>query len=142
MLQVIPTEQETCVLAHQYSIEHPGFDETVKTVLYETLEFRFCERQVSSVNFRYFQYLKDSRSTNASSTQYFHAINPIKTHNFSISSVQSSSVMSDSLQPHGLEHARPPCPSPTPRTCSNLCPSREFLCTVTLFIPLEINLRE
>ena len=77
LLQVIPTEQETCVLAHQYSIEHPGFDETVKTVLYETLEFRFCERQVSSVNFRYFQYLKDSRSTNASSTQYFHAINPI-----------------------------------------------------------------
>ena len=27
--------------------------------------------------------------------------------------------MSDSLQPHGLQHARPPCPSPTPRTCSN-----------------------
>ena len=26
----------------------------------------------------------------------------------------SHSVMSDSLQPHGLQHARPPCPSPTP----------------------------
>ena len=26
----------------------------------------------------------------------------------------SCSVMSDSLQPHGLQHARPPCPSPTP----------------------------
>ena len=34
----------------------------------------------------------------------------------------SCSVMSDSLQPHGLQHARPPCPSPTPRVYSNSCP--------------------
>ena len=34
---------------------------------------------------------------------------------FNISSVQfSHSVMSDSLQPHELQHVRPPCPSPTP----------------------------
>ena len=26
--------------------------------------------------------------------------------------------------PHGLQHARPPCPSPTPRACSNSCPLR------------------
>ena len=39
-------------------------------------------------------------------------------------SVQSShSVMSDSLWPHGLQHARLPCPSPTPRACLNSCPS-------------------
>ena len=30
--------------------------------------------------------------------------------------------MSDSLQPHGLQHTRPPCPSPTPRVSSNTCP--------------------
>ena len=30
--------------------------------------------------------------------------------------------MSDSLWPHGLPHARLPCPSPTPRACSNSCP--------------------
>ena len=35
----------------------------------------------------------------------------------------SHSVTSDSLQPHGLQHARPPCPSPTPRIYSNSCPS-------------------
>ena len=35
----------------------------------------------------------------------------------------SRSVMSNSLRPHGLQHARLPCPSPTPRTCSNSCPS-------------------
>ena len=39
------------------------------------------------------------------------------------SSVQfSRSVVSESLQPHGLQHARPPCPSPTPRVYSNSCP--------------------
>ena len=31
--------------------------------------------------------------------------------------------MSDSLQPHGLQHARLPCPSPTPGAYSNSCPS-------------------
>ena len=31
--------------------------------------------------------------------------------------------MSDSLWPHGLRDTRPPCPSPTPRACSNSCPS-------------------
>ena len=30
--------------------------------------------------------------------------------------------MSDSLQPHGLQRARPPCPSPIPRVYSNSCP--------------------
>ena len=41
-----------------------------------------------------------------------------------IFSVQFSSVavVSDSLLPHGLQHARPPCPSPTPRVNSNSCP--------------------
>ena len=39
------------------------------------------------------------------------------------SSVQfSRSVMSDSLWPHGLQYARPPCPSPTPGVYSNSCP--------------------
>ena len=39
------------------------------------------------------------------------------------SSVQfSCSVVSDFLQPRGLQHARPPCPSPTPRVYSNSCP--------------------
>ena len=41
-----------------------------------------------------------------------------------LSSVQlSHSVVPDSLQHHGLQHARLPCPSPTPRACSNSCPS-------------------
>ena len=34
----------------------------------------------------------------------------------------SCSVMSDSLWLHGLQHTRPPCPSPTPRVYPNSCP--------------------
>ena len=40
-----------------------------------------------------------------------------------LSSVQfSRSVVSNSLRPHGLQHARPPCPLPTPGAYSNSCP--------------------
>ena len=43
------------------------------------------------------------------------------------SSVQfSRSVVSDSLQPHELQHARPPCPSPTPGVYPNSCPSSQW----------------
>ena len=38
----------------------------------------------------------------------------------------SRSVVSDSLRPHELQHARPPCPSPTPRVHSNSCPSSRW----------------
>ena len=38
----------------------------------------------------------------------------------------SHSVMPDSLGPHGLQHARLPCPSPTLRACSNSCPSSRW----------------
>ena len=45
----------------------------------------------------------------------------------SISSFQfSCSVMSDSLQPHESQHARPPCPSPTPEVHSDSCPSSQW----------------
>ena len=43
------------------------------------------------------------------------------------SSVQfSRSVVSNSLQPHRLQHARLPCPSPTPRAWSNSCPLSQW----------------
>ena len=44
-----------------------------------------------------------------------------------ISSVQfSRSVVSDSLRPHGLKYARPPCPLTAPETCSDSCPSSRW----------------
>ena len=38
----------------------------------------------------------------------------------------SCSVVSDSLWPHELQHARPPCPSPAPRVHSDSCPSSQW----------------
>jgi len=38
----------------------------------------------------------------------------------------SRSVMSNSLRPHELQHARPPCPSPTPRVHPNSCASSQW----------------
>ena len=59
------------------------------------------------------------------------------------SSVQfSHSVMSDSLWPHGLQHARPPCPSPKPRSSPKLMiiesvmpSSHLILCRPLLLLP-------
>ena len=49
----------------------------------------------------------------------------------------SCSVVSDSLWPHGLQHASLPYPSPTPRACSNSCPSSSIfiLCHSLPFLP-------
>ena len=57
--------------------------------------------------------------------------------NIYLYSVQfSHSVVSDSLRPHELQHARPPCPSPTPRVHSDSCPSNQW-CHPTGWISLQ-----
>ena len=40
-------------------------------------------------------------------------------------------IVSDSLQPQGVQHARLPCPSASPRACSNSCPLR-WWCHLTI----------
>ena len=47
----------------------------------------------------------------------------------------SHSVTSNSLWPHGPQHARPPCPSPTPRVYSNSCPLSRW-CHPTISSPV------
>ena len=55
--------------------------------------------------------------------------------------VFSHSVLSNSLWPHGLQHCKLSCPSPTPRACSNSCPesvmpsNHLILCHPLLFPP-------
>ena len=51
----------------------------------------------------------------------------------------SHSVVPDFLWPHGLQHARPPCPSPTPRVYSNSCPLSQWchLTILSCFIPFS-----
>ena len=55
----------------------------------------------------------------------------------------SRSVVSDSLRPHGLQHARLPCPSPTPGVYPNSCPLSEW-CHPTIsssVIPFSFRLQ-
>ena len=59
-------------------------------------------------------------------------INPCWSYHIFLHSVSqfsqfSHSVVSDSLRPHKLQHARPPCPSPTPGVYSNSCPLSQWL---------------
>ena len=51
--------------------------------------------------------------------------------------------MSNSLQPHGLQHSRLPCPSPTPRAYSNSCPLSQWCHSDISFsvIPFSSHLR-
>ena len=50
----------------------------------------------------------------------------------------SRSVLSNSLRPPGLQHARLPCPSPTPRAYSNSCPSNHLILCCPLLLPPSI----
>ena len=58
-------------------------------------------------------------------------------------SVQFSCLIPfDSLEPHAMQHARPPCPSPNPGACSNSCPlslvtlsNHLILCRQLFFLP-------
>ena len=61
-----------------------------------------------------------------------------------MTSVQfSHSVVSDSLWPHGLQHARFPCSSSNPGTHSNLCPSSQWFHATILssVIPFSLHLQ-
>ena len=49
----------------------------------------------------------------------------------------SCSVMSDSLQRHGLQHTRLPCSLPTPGACSNLCPSCRWCYPTISVVPFS-----
>ena len=51
----------------------------------------------------------------------------------------SFSVISDCLQAHGLQHTKVPCPSLSPRVCSNSCPTLETLRTVAHQAPLSMG---
>ena len=46
----------------------------------------------------------------------------------------SRSVVSDSLRPHESQHARPPCPSPTPGVYPNSCPLNQVILSNNLIL--------
>ena len=51
---------------------------------------------------------------------------PMRFHLTPVTTLFSCSVMSDSSQPHGLQHTRIPCPSLSPGVCSNSCPLNQW----------------
>ena len=58
-----------------------------------------------------------------------------------VSSIQiNCSVMSDSLQPHGLQHVSLPCPSPIPGVCSNSCLSSRWCHPTISFSAIPLSL--
>ena len=68
---------------------------------------RYIKRHSTSLKFREIQIKTAMRNH----------LTPVRISQF------SRSVVSDSLRPHELQHARPPCPPQTPRVYSNSCPS-------------------
>ena len=85
--------------------------------LYPALPLRCSVILSKFVNLPLFLY---SHPWNGSSNSISHA---------SLERIQFGSVtqlVSDSLQLHGLQHSRPPCPSPTPGAHSNSCPSGQW----------------
>ena len=50
----------------------------------------------------------------------------------------SHSVVSDSLRPRELQHARLPCPSASSRACSNSCPSNHLILCRPLLLPPSV----
>ena len=74
-----------------------------------------------------FQVIPPSPSPTVVKSLFFMSVPPF-------SSVQfSCSVQSDSLLPHELQHARPPCSSPTPRVHPNSCPLSPWCHTTISF---------
>ena len=76
------------------------------------------------ITISYFIFLKTFMKIESYSVHFsFHFIFHFHSNLFHQHSVQfSCTVMSNSLWPHGLQHARPSCPSPTPRGYWNSCP--------------------
>ena len=60
----------------------------------------------------------------------------ISSHDSQFNSVTQSCL---TLWPHGLEHARSPCPSPTPRACSNSCPSSQWCHPIISFSVISFS---
>ena len=57
---------------------------------------------------------------------------------FGSCSCSVSSVVSDSMRPHGLQHARLPCPLPSPGACSDSCPLSQW-CISTILSSVSLS---
>ena len=93
----------------------------------------FKEHTVQGTLFSFLWWTKWDRSPKEKDYIYIYVIHfilqPKLTHQCKATTVVQSvsqSVVSDSLQPHGLHHARLPCPSASPGACWNSCPLSQW----------------
>ena len=70
--------------------------------------------------------ISDTRGLHINCTSYPLLVSAREIDFYLVSVHFSRSVVSNCLWPHGLQHSRPPCPSPTSRACSNSCPSSQW----------------
>ena len=94
---------QVLILSHR----HPGTDRETQKVKWERGKSHLEKHQESEGSWKPAE--EDFRPTGE--VKYDHPS----------SVLFSRSVVSNSLQPHGLQYARPPYPSPTPRVYSNSC---------------------
>ena len=114
------THGRTVFLPISGSRGHLRFSDCGSLLLHSLpLQFCVCCLSSDSLPFQLFKYSGDCMGLFILSKIFFSSHYPW----FHFHSV---SVMSDSLPPHGLQHARPPCPSPTARVYSNSCPSSRW----------------
>ena len=99
--------------------------------------FKWCNKELISKIYKQFMHLYIKKKKNWKMGRR-------SKRNFSKEDIQmakfnsvqfSHSVVSNSLQPHGLQHARPPYPSPTPRVHPNSCPLSQW-CHPTISSPV------
>jgi len=91
---------------------------------------RVAHNCVTELNWMYVslllsQFIQSSPSPTVSTSLFSMSTSPFISVQFSLW------VVSDSLQPHELQHTRPPCPSPTPRVYPNPCPLTRW-CHLTI----------
>ena len=97
---------------------------------------------LQKVSFRYFKFLLETAIMHCIMKIFYNSIWIVTLLKLwrNVSVQFSYSVVSDSLRPHGLQHTRPPHPSPTPRAYSNSCssnpPNHLILCCPLLLLPL------
>ena len=82
-------------------------------------KIRLCQWPLGSVFCLEYKLLLELSCQQLSLLQYFECLYFLNKKVMFLSAQFRHSVVSDSLQPYGMQHTNLPCPSPTPRACSN-----------------------
>jgi len=109
------------ILSMQHSLNEMNQICNFSLYIHSALLFLLCNWSTPGMSHTMFK---------ANSVQFSHSVLCINVYSIFMTiinlSVQVSlSVVSNSLPPHELQHAKLPCPSQTPRACSNSCPSSQ-----------------